>query len=231
MSHSFHLQDESLRETRSSSTSPPGRGSVVVVFCSGLGKRQSRESTVTPGINQVISSITESAQGSLSGYCHRLHRLFLVDSGADVSVYPAGVEDRRLPPSSSLTAANGTRIDTYGRRELELCFPGLKTRHVFILALVRSPILGADFFLQNGLVIDIPKRRIYSDSVCVKARPAQVISDLCGLTCGRPSVSEVVPSSSIANVLDQFPAVMTPAPTYDSSRPCLLYTSPSPRDS
>ena len=98
----LHLPDEERH--------PPASPTKVV----GSGKRQSRESIVAPGINPVISSITQTAQGSLSIYCHRLHRLFLVDSGADVSVYTAGVEDRRLPPSSSLTAANGTRIDTYG---------------------------------------------------------------------------------------------------------------------
>ena len=137
------------------------------------------------------------------------------------------MEDRRLPPSSSLTAANGTRIDTYGRRELELCFPGLRTRHVFILALVKTPILGADFFLQQGLVIDIPQRRIYSDSVCVKARPAQVVSDLCGLSSVPSStprpLQDPPPKAaapvSIDRVLDEFPAVMTPAPVYDPSRP------------
>ena len=81
---------------------------------SGIGKLQSRESILasSPGICAAISS--SSASGSLSVFCHRLHRLFLVDSGADISVYPASVKERRYPLGSLLTAANGTNIQTFG---------------------------------------------------------------------------------------------------------------------
>ena len=145
-------------------------------------------------------------------YCHRLKRLFLVDSGADVSVYPAKSQERALDPSASLTAANGTKINTFGHRNIDLCFPGLRTSHSFILADVASPILGADFFLQQDLVIDIPRRRLFSEKsgVCVRARPATVLADLCGLSCS---------ALTLDGVLDMFPAVVNPAPVYDSSRP------------
>ena len=215
---------------------------------SGTGKRQSRGSVVTPGISSSISAVSTSTQGSLSVYCHRLKRLFLVDSGADVSVYPTKSQGRAQDPSASLTAANGTRINTFGHRNIDLCFPGLRTSHSFILADVASPILGADFFLQQDLVIDIPRRRLFSEKsgVCVRARPATVLADLCGLSCS---------ALTLDGVLDMFPAVVNPAPVYESSRPakhglehtiptdgppvfarprrlfgCLLYTSPSPRD-
>ena len=156
-------------------------------------------------------------------YCHRLRRLFLVDSGADVSVYPASASERALSPSASLTAANGTRISTFGHRGIELCFPGLRTRHEFVLADIKSPILGADFFLQQDLVIDIPKRRLFSqkNNVCVRARPAAVLADLCGLSRS---------PSSLDQVLDMFPTVMEPSPVYDSSRPAkhgLQHTIPT----
>ena len=71
-------------------------------------------------------------------------------------------------------------------------------------------ILGADFFKCKNLVIDIPRRRLFSDSVCVRARPASVLSDLCGLARA---------ILSLDSVLDSFPAVMNPAAVYDSSRP------------
>ena len=120
---------------------------------------------------------------------------------------------------------------------LDLCFQGLRTSHDFVLAGVKTPILGADFFLQKELVIDIPGRRIFSDSVCVRARPATVLTDLCGLTLASATTSSTITSSppaqhappsssssspistSIGHVLDEFPAVMNPAPAYDSSRP------------
>ena len=204
MCKSGYLQDEECHQAASTRQQT-----------SCTGKRQSWGPVVVPGTPPIVASITTSSQGSLSVYCHRLHRLFLVDSGADVSVYPAGVEDRRHSPSSTLTAANGTKIGTYGHRRLDLCFPGLRTHHSFILADVKSPILGADFFMQKGLVIDIPRRRIFSDSVCVRARPAAVLSDLCGLTRDPLPSSRLLPPSpsspsssplTLDKVLDEFPA-------------------------
>ena len=94
-----------------------------------------------------------------------------------------------------------------GRKTLT-CFPGFRTRHSFLLANVKCPILGADFFKCKDLVIDIPRRRLYSDSVLVRARPASVISDLCGLS-----------ATSLEGILDSFPGVMSPSPVYDSSHP------------
>ena len=161
--------------------------------------------------------------GSLSVYCHRLRRLFLVDSGADISVFPANSQERSMSPVASLTAANGSRINTFGQRDIELCFPGLRTRHQFVIADIKSPILGTDFFLAQDLVIDIPRRKLFSQNtgVSVRARPAAVLADLCGLTHSAPSLDRV---------LDLFPAVMNPAPVYDSSRPAkhgLQHTIPT----
>ena len=184
---------------------------VPSVFFIGFGKLQGREPVVVPGDPTFISSVSDSVNmGSLSVYCHRLKRLFLVDSGADVSVYPAGLEERRRTSTSFLTAANGTRIATYGQRDITVCFPGLRASHSFLLADVKRTILGVDFFLAQSLLIDIPNRRLYSDSVCVRARPAAVISDLCGLTRS---------ASSLDQVLDLFPEVFDQNTSYDSSRP------------
>ncbi|GFO46489.1 hypothetical protein PoB_007299400 [Plakobranchus ocellatus] len=46
---------------------------------------------------------------------------YLVDTGAEVSVYPASVQDRRAQqPTTTLTVANGTSIYTWGRRSVSL---------------------------------------------------------------------------------------------------------------
>lgn len=45
---------------------------------------------------------------------------FLVDTGAEISVIPSIRADRRLTPSSSLQAADGSAINTYGLRPLAL---------------------------------------------------------------------------------------------------------------
>ena len=155
-----------------------------------FGKLQGRGSGLAPSPGAAISSVTSSTVGSLSVFCHRLRRLFLVDSGADVSVYPASDRERQCPSGSLLTAANGTNIQTFGSKEILLCFLGLQVKHSFILADVKRPILGADFFLAQTLLIDIPRRCLTgSTGVSVKARPASVISDLCGLSQGNSLVA------------------------------------------
>ena len=92
-------------------------------------------------------------------------RLFLVDSGADVSVFPVSLVDR--PPSASsgrLVTANGTSIRTFGTKEFPLVFHSLKVSHKFIIAEVPRPILGSDFFSKVGLLIDLKNRQLVSFS-------------------------------------------------------------------
>lgn len=87
---------------------------------------------------------------------------FLVDTGSDVSVLPKSFSKRRNDVNNlSLFAANGTRIKTYGDLELELNL-GLRRnfRWRFIIADVSTPILGADFFYQFNLLVDLRNRRL-----------------------------------------------------------------------
>ena len=191
----------------------------------GLGKRQGRESAVTPGEAPVISALSSAStqEGALSVFCHRQKRAFLVDSGADVSVFPASPAQMRGSPAQScattLRAANGTSIQTFGLREVSLSFPGLKLVHNFLLADVRKPILGSDFFREHRLVIDIPGRRLFRASgvhgapvdVEVRAKPASFTSDLCGLHCS-------LTRDSVAAIFDDFPSVVS-SPVYDASTP------------
>ena len=84
-----------------------------------------------------------------------------MDSGADECVFPATTADFRCPRSSDLVAANGSSIKTFGKRLIEVSFaPGRRFSHHFWIATVKRPILGADFFSEHGLLIDIPRRRL-----------------------------------------------------------------------
>ena len=210
-----------------------------------FGKRQGRGSLDTPGTTQspAISTLSSASpsEGALSVYCRRQRRSFLVDSGADVSVFPATPAQRRKAPTVNLLAANGSSIRTYGKKSIALSFPGLRVVHVFLLAAVRRPILGTDFFRAQDLVIDITGRRLFRPAECspaaveVRARPAQFAGGLCGLR--RPPTSTCSPSSSpsrtfspltptsasslrvaVQELFAEFPAV-TSAPVYDSTPP------------
>jgi cleavage and polyadenylation specificity factor subunit 1 len=84
---------------------------------------------------------------------------FLIDSGASLSCYPQSLTSRRTKDKSTLYAANGSIISTYGTVNLKLDF-GLGKYFVwkFVVAEVAHPIIGADFLQRFGLLIDVRNR-------------------------------------------------------------------------
>jgi len=90
-------------------------------------------------------------------------RSFLVDTGAEESVYPASIQDRRKRRGPNLVAANGTSIATYGKKAFRLKLgKGETFTQEFWLANVTQPILGADFFAKHHLAIDLANQRLIS---------------------------------------------------------------------
>ena len=119
------------------------------------GKRQGRPPVVRAAAG-LLKTKTLSISERLSG------RLFLADSGADVSVFPATESDKLASDGScSLRAANGTGIMTYGTSTRHLDFPGANLKHKFVLADVTRPLLGADFFYAHGLCVNFEDKRIF----------------------------------------------------------------------
>ena len=80
-------------------------------------------------------------------------RRFLVDTGAAVSVLP--YKSTGGSPDAFLSAANGSKIATYGTRTLPLRLGGNAYSHTFVLADVSNPILGADFLGANNLIVNV----------------------------------------------------------------------------
>ena len=90
---------------------------------------------------------------------------FLVDTGAEVSVFPATPGDRSpASPFSSLKAANGSNIAVYSQRSLNLNL-GLRRnfRWLFLIADVEHAILGMDFLSHFNLMV-VPAKRQLIDS-------------------------------------------------------------------
>ena len=82
-------------------------------------------------------------------------------SGKDFLVDPATAADFSRPRSTDLVAANGSSIKTFGKKLIQVSFAsGRRFSHRYWITTVRRPILGADFFLEHGLLIDIPQRRL-----------------------------------------------------------------------
>ena len=83
-------------------------------------------------------------------------RCFLVDSGAFVSVFPAsGLDTRSHRPSALLEAVNGSKIRTYGHKQITLSINGRKYAWQFLVADVTQPLLGADFLCSNTLMVNV----------------------------------------------------------------------------
>ena len=83
----------------------------------------------------------------------------MVDTGAEISVFPASPEDRRKPAQTPLAAANGTGIRVWGRRNVHIKLGKRDFWQTFILADVTRPILGANFFSANYLLPDLARKR------------------------------------------------------------------------
>jgi len=116
----------------------------------------------------------------------RSGRSFLVDCGADESVLPASASDKRHRPSTSLIAANGTLIKTWGKRKSSILLSkGHAFTQEFHLADVTIPILGADFFASNRLAIDMSNKRLVS------------LDDLNVVASGSASTSSARPSFQV----------------------------------
>ena len=86
---------------------------------------------------------------------------FLVDTGSEISVFPAVRTDRLHKTDLTLRAANNSTINTYASKQLTVNF-GLPRPLTwqFIKADVTQPIIGADFLLRHKLLVDLDQRRL-----------------------------------------------------------------------
>ena len=141
-------------------------------------------------------------------------RPFLVDTGADLSVFPASPEDKKVAASANLVAANGSTIKSYGTRAIKLDFSSISISLSFRLADVSRPILGSDFFARTGLLVDVRNRQLVR--LPRRQSPLLVVpATRCGSyeVCGLHSPRD----NKIEEILDSFPEILVSK--YDNSAP------------
>ncbi|CAI2738444.1 unnamed protein product, partial [Dicrocoelium dendriticum] len=131
---------------------------------------------------------------------------FLVDTGAEVSVIPPMPGEPTASLSTSLSAANGTPIATYGHRSLTLDLGLRRTfRWVFTVAAVPFAIIGIDFLRHFDLLVDAKRQMIVDTATKLSVR---------GITADVTSISPVYAfpqtSSDYANLLSQYPKLVQP---------------------
>ena len=135
---------------------------------------------------------------------------FLIDTGAALSVLPAGRSDRFKKGDIILQAANNSIINTYGSQQLILDF-GLPRPLTwrFLVADVSQPIISADFLLQHKLLVDLDRRRLIDtrNGTRVEAESSPCPTPHLNLLSVPPSTSD-----PFTRLLDEFPLLTTLAP-------------------
>ena len=70
--------------------------------------------------------------------------------------------DGKPEPIPTLVAANGSKILTFGRREMTLCLFNKNYTWDFIIADIQQPLLGADFLGNFRLLVDVAGQRLFN---------------------------------------------------------------------
>ena len=168
----------------------------------GTGKR--------PGRPHLASAAGHTSRNRLAVWDRRSGRSYLVDTGADVSVFPASrIDKNSRPQTTPLVAANGSAIKTWGLRTIPLQLGKKLFTQVFHIADVTMAILGADFFLQNHLAIDLAGRRLIDltkKSTFIASRDS-CLPLIAGLSTVR--------ADKFSAILQEFPNILVPR--FDSS--------------
>lgn len=129
---------------------------------------------------------------------------YLIDTGAEVSVLAYKGRNRPGTDTYKLFAANNSPIKTYGEKTMELNL-GLRRsfRWTFIVADVKTSILGADFLNHYKLLVDLYNRRII-DKVTDLAVDASVIRSR------QPSIQVLNKDLTYYEILKQYPDLFRP---------------------
>jgi len=136
---------------------------------------------------------------------------FLIDSGAEKSVFPSSLVPPAIvfPTSSNLVGVDGTPLKVFGHFQAKI---GVKSlRREFLVNFVATdtrPILGADFLTTYGLKLDMKKRKLTDPLTNIE-------TDLVPSSEPQPTVRVAEEVKSDCFVEKHFPSLLS-APDYFS---------------
>ncbi|BHF77218.1 hypothetical protein SprV_0502032200 [Sparganum proliferum] len=132
---------------------------------------------------------------------------FLVDSGAEVSVVPPTLAERKTRSSFCLTAANNSSIPTFGQRSITLDL-GLRRifRWIFIITDASVALIGADFLAHFNLLVDLKNRRLVDCITDLHARCKSEVNP-----CVNPPTLMPISDCPFHLLLRQFPRLTNPS--------------------
>lgn len=123
----------------------------------------SEKLVLPPRLQAAVDRVTKGPRLIICDRCDGT--IYLIDTGADVSVIPRNMVRGILRPTDiRLFAANNTVINTYGfkMRSLDL---GLRRtfKWNFVVAEVKQPMISADFLAHHGLLPDLKNRKLIDE--------------------------------------------------------------------
>ena len=139
--------------------------------------------------------------------------LFLVDTGAQISVIPPDPKKNSKPSSYTLQAANGSKIETYGEIALTLNL-GLRRSFpwIFTIAQVKTPILGADFLSNFNLSVNMTTQSLVDGNTELTKRGIASVYESTGI-CATVPVTK-----GLQELIKKFPTLTTPFEHSDEVR-------------
>ncbi len=139
--------------------------------------------------------------------------LFLVDTGAQISVIPPDPRKNHQLSSFTLQAANGSRIETYGEIALTLNL-GLRRSFpwIFTIAQVKTPILGADFLSHFNVSVNMATRSLVDCNTELTAKGITSIYRSTGICAAIPD------ANGLQELITKFPTLTTPFKHSDEVR-------------
>ena len=146
----------------------------------------------------------------------------LLDTGSQVSLWPASPSSPVIPSRLRLAAANGTPILAFGQSRKQIKLGDRSYSFVFILAKVPRPILGLDFLQTFCMTLDLANRQLLHSSG-TSTRFEAASSSVSGVN--------VVHAAPFARLLAEFPELSDPALANNVSRhgvECFIDTTGPP---
>nr|VZI11372.1 unnamed protein product [Spirometra erinaceieuropaei] len=131
---------------------------------------------------------------------------FLVDSGAEVNVFPPTPAELKTRSTFCLITANNSSIPTFARRSITLDV-GLRriVRLVFIIADIFVALIGADVLAHFNLLVDLRSRRLVD---CITNLHARCPSDVS--PCVNPLTVMPVSDCPFCSLFGQLPGLTNP---------------------
>ena len=137
-----------------------------------------------------------------------------MDTGSEVSAIVATRQDKLTKQTGPhLSAANGTKIKTYGKRKVSMQLGKHQFQWDFIIADVERSLIGSDFLRHSGLLVDLRRRQLVH-SETFAAVPLQ-ISNI-NMSSKLDSIASF--ANDYASLLSKFPSLTTPTFNENSTK-------------